>query len=191
MKQRFRRPGAGWLLAWALFAASTAWATESTRVGDAAREADRNVGAVDFNKWQGNASKDITQADINRPTQVKAWTPAEITDAKAQLEAAANVVPSTTESRRLRAMMDNNPSPLPDDMHPVWYVEWLKRQSDVTAQFIKPPPNKIMIVDQDRLSKMTPAQKAALKVNYRKTTVCEKVISYTPIYKTITVYYPG
>lgn len=190
MKHRFWRPRASLVLALALFAASAAWA-DSTRVGDTAADKGRDDGAVDFNKWSGTTPKDIGQADVNKPTKVKLWTPAEIVAAKDDLLAYANKSPSTPDSTRVRTLLNLNPSNVSDDMNAVWFTEWLRLQSDVTAQFIKPPPNKIKIVDQDRLSKMTDAEKASLKVHYRKTTICEKTVTYKPEYKTIEVAYPG
>lgn len=190
MKHRFWRPRAGLALALAMLAVSTATA-DTARVGDLAREKGRNSAAVDFNKWSGTTPKDIGQADINQPTTNKPWTRPEIDAAKAEVLAYANGTPRTPDRDRVRAWTGANPVTVADDIPPVWYVEWLKLQPDVTAQFIKPPPNKIKIVDQDRLSKMTDAEKRSLKVHYKEERVCPKTITYRPEYKTIEVAYPG
>jgi len=191
MQHRFVRPVAGLALGLGLLTATAAWA-DSVRVGDAAADKNRAADAIDFAKWSGCAPREANSSDINQPVRAKLWTVAEITSAKAELNAYINGSPDPTGDRaRVRALLARNPSPLGDDLHPVWYTEWLKLQPDVAAQFVKPPPNKILIVDQDRLSKMSDAEKKNLKVQYRKTTVCEKVISYKPIYKTIEVAYPG
>jgi hypothetical protein len=145
----------------------------------------RDDETITKNSWSSTGAKGATQRNINEKVKFVEWDAAKISDAKAMLN--ARRASDSGLDAKLKAL-ENVGQRLPYDLHPAEYLEWLKLQTDKDSQFIRPPPNKIQIVDQEKLSTM---DKTKIAVKYKRTKVCPRVITYKPVYKTITVYYPG
>jgi hypothetical protein len=159
-------------------------ATLGTADSDAAGKK-RDDDTVARNSWTSTVSKGQRQQNINQRVAFKRWDDQAIGDAKKQLDDRRKVDPVLdAKLRALEKYGQRNPK----DMHPAEYLEWLKLQDDKDVAFIRPPPNKILIVDQEKLAGL---DKNKIGVKYQKTTVCPRIVTYKPVYKTITVYYPG
>lgn len=176
----------GFLAGLALAIAASAARADSFKVGSATLDGNRDASRIDWSKWSESAPRAADQRNVNKGVSAKDWSPTQISTWRAQLAAAAAKDPVL--AAKLAAIA---PQRLPDDLHPVEFVEGLKLQTDKDAQLITPPANKIKIVDQEALAAMTPAQKAAITVKYRKTTIIPKTVEYKPLYQTIQVAYPG
>lgn len=173
-----------------LAATASAGPSEANLVGNAATGSGesgagtaRDASHVDSTAWGNTGAKGAVQPNINQKVKFYAWDQTKVSDAKKALDDRAKA--DSALAAKLAAIKKQRDL---KDLHPVEYLEWLKLQNDKDLAFIQPPQNEIQIVDQEALAKM---DKSKIAVKYKKTTICPRVVTYKPTYKTITVYYPG
>lgn len=201
------------LLLLPMLAAASIGAPADAPIGSGATEQRADNTERDAHKWSGTGPKGASERNINIPATGLNWQEDLVTvnQATGGETPSANGIPDAVERMRSRiqreadrlagltppdtswrdALNGIKGQRIPDDAHPVEFNLFLKTLNDDEAVFVRPPPNKIQIVDQEALKNMSQADKDKLNVKYRKTVIIPRIVHYKPIYKTIEVAYPG
>jgi hypothetical protein len=97
------------------------------------------------------------------------------------------------EAARIRARLAKIPAnqrTLPDDLHPIQFLEYLRTLADNRAGLILPPKNHIKIVDQDEIKRLKATGQPMPQPVYRTTKVTTITHHLVPTFRDVYTEYP-
>jgi hypothetical protein len=180
-------------------------ASEASFVGDGnviqgGTEADAKATA-DFRRWGGTKGDQAPSVFLpeNKPGRI-AVSYVDPSKARADLKKYLDDLdkfppgsPQAAEAKRIRdrlALIPSGQAALPNDLHPIQFLEYLRTLPDNKAGLILPPKNHIKIVDQDEIKRLKDAGKPLPQPVYRTTKVTIITHHLVPTFRDVYTEYP-